>query len=1167
MQLIVPETSDLKRVLLVLGAIRDGLSPHYSCGLSVRQASYAVQTAMALRFVSRRNREYELSPAAVELLSFAPGSSAARAALRRAVMTMDLTVRVMPNLLDPNLSVEHVAKILEENPDTHLARTTAVKRAAALVGWRRQLDDRQSATTNAHTALIVHLSDIHIKADGTENPICSRAAAIANALAARFDIQRPDVCIIALTGDIAYSGDRTEYALATPFLGELRAQIDSRLKTPVHIVTTPGNHDCNFHQETSVRTTILDALTHDRIDQPIVNEATKVQEEYRNFSDMHENQLNSVYEALGVSISHLTFGNRSLRFDRYNTAWCSRKNEQQGGLFFRVPTFPTALPNSDAVLALFHHPYNWLDAHDAKLLQDHIDGTADIVLTGHEHTGARYRKVLETGEHTEFLEGRVLQDSAEPESSGFNAILLDFGSLTQESMTFQWAPGEQMYCLDDRFPPRPFLRSKLSARNRFQLLEAFAAQLRDPGEAYKHPRKRVLELNDIFVYPDLRPSFISNAQKATSPPIREPLLHILKEEKVLVLGGDLVGKTSFTKKVFEDLHREGIIPVLVAGNEIVSSASSDLASLRNRAFTRAYGNERLEQFLQLAMEKKALIVDDAHRSPLPENEADAAIVRLSDTFGYVIVVADEGLPMALLEARKDDGDSILGYETCVIEPLGHLKRYQLIEKWCYLARRAGDDHAVLSRRAQQLDELIAHAIGSSLLPTLPAMVLLCIQQIEASQDSALADGSFGHLYNALITRNLWNDGAATTDIGAKRKFLSLFAHRLYVTEKEDMQRQEWEALYDRYANDYDAAYPRTTFLQEILDSGLVSEDGDSVAFRYKYAYCFFVAEFISETMPHHSIKDEATALCSRLHHDESASILLFLAHLDRDGSIQEVLMDLSRNMLKPAEAFDLHSQLLPLGSSEHISKLTLDGETPERRRELDREKRDQLERESGPVSPDTQPKEIVQFIGALRTVHILGQLLKGAPGATVAERKREVLEECYSLSARNAASLIGLLVQHHGELVAEVAKLMIHQRPELADDMVAVKNQVRDFLIMVCEGIVYGAALHVSRSVGAASLARTFDRVAEKHRHNQLYQLFDIGIRLDHFSSFPEDKTTTLQKSLVGKPSPNNVLRRLVWRHLNLFPMKYDKRQRLCARFDIREKTLLIARRRSGSND
>src|SRR5688572_7834674 len=101
MKIVVPETSDLKRVLLVLAAIRDGLSPHDACGLSARQASYAIQTAVALRLVVRKDRAYEISPVGVGLLSFPAGSTAARAALRRAVMTMDLTVRVIPNILDP----------------------------------------------------------------------------------------------------------------------------------------------------------------------------------------------------------------------------------------------------------------------------------------------------------------------------------------------------------------------------------------------------------------------------------------------------------------------------------------------------------------------------------------------------------------------------------------------------------------------------------------------------------------------------------------------------------------------------------------------------------------------------------------------------------------------------------------------------------------------------------------------------------------------------------------------------------------------------------------------------------------------------------------------------------------------------------------------------------
>jgi predicted MPP superfamily phosphohydrolase len=166
----------------------------------------------------------------------------------------------------------------------------------------------------AHTALIVHLSDLHCKADGGNNVVSNRAEAIGNALAARFDIQRPDVCVIALTGDIGYSGDPKEYAVASELLRTLRAHLSGRLKAPVHIVTTPGNHDCNFRNETSVRTTLLDALSHDGIDQAIVDECVKVQTDYRTFAQQHETGgVEVTFAGLGATVGWLRFGDKCLR--------------------------------------------------------------------------------------------------------------------------------------------------------------------------------------------------------------------------------------------------------------------------------------------------------------------------------------------------------------------------------------------------------------------------------------------------------------------------------------------------------------------------------------------------------------------------------------------------------------------------------------------------------------------------------------------------------------------------------------------------------------------------------------------------------------------------------------------------------------------------------------
>lgn len=90
MTFIVPETADLERVRAVLQAIRDELSPHDVSGLSARQTSYALHTALALSLVARSGQEHVLAAKGREFLSLRWGSDEAKAYLSAAVRTTDL---------------------------------------------------------------------------------------------------------------------------------------------------------------------------------------------------------------------------------------------------------------------------------------------------------------------------------------------------------------------------------------------------------------------------------------------------------------------------------------------------------------------------------------------------------------------------------------------------------------------------------------------------------------------------------------------------------------------------------------------------------------------------------------------------------------------------------------------------------------------------------------------------------------------------------------------------------------------------------------------------------------------------------------------------------------------------------------------------------------------
>ena len=306
--------------------------------------------------------------------------------------------------------------------------------------------------------MLIHLSDIHFCSQ--DDIVTSRHAQIVDAVK-NLDYLL-DVCVVILTGDIAFSGSEEQYLVAMEFLDEIKRLLSTSLSkaegghsVPVHFVALPGNHDCDFTAGGEVRQILTQNVLGDysKSEVPeVVQCCTVVQDTFFDFLEAVETlprlRMHHDYDARLCFEYELSIGEQSVKFLCYNTAWLSQKHETQGHLFFPADAVTVGHAAFDLVIAAFHHPYNWIESNAARSFRDRVESTADLILTGHEHVASRRDQDGPFRQHNINVEGGILQDSHDPEISEFNVFVFDTEKRKQKIGHFHWTEG--VYRLTDK---------------------------------------------------------------------------------------------------------------------------------------------------------------------------------------------------------------------------------------------------------------------------------------------------------------------------------------------------------------------------------------------------------------------------------------------------------------------------------------------------------------------------------------------------------------------------------------------------------------------------------------------------------------------------------------------------------------------------------------------
>jgi hypothetical protein len=1006
--------------------------------------------------------------------------------------------------------------------------------------------------------LLLHLSDIHIKK--THNPILDRTPRIVDAIK-NID---PDTthCAVAISGDVAFSGSEDEYLLALNFIDELKSALEAGFdhKVAAHVVVIPGNHDCNFAGHSPARAKFIEAISRDNglADTPEMMQACLgVQSNFFYFAQSVNRELwrNNPYDVEARQRLfyeyRLEAGGFEVLYHCYNTAWLSQLGEKQGQLMFPLSLMPDSKPSANILVTLFHHPYGWLESNNARAFRKNVEKYSDLILTGHEHDHTYSKRYGPTGEFNQYIEGGALQDSSDDNSSSFNVVLLDLSNQRQKFFHFLW---EGSFYDTAKVPVgwEPFQGNRLRLKRDFELTHAFQEQLLDAGVYFSHRGVPNVKLSDIYVYPELR-KYTDQGKIDESIESEDCLTSLLAYEKMLILGQEQSGKTALAKRIFSELLDRNYVPIYISGAAVNGAKEDYLDGIIEVCIQEQYDLDAVEKYRQLDRSRKAVILDDLHLVDLNLKGKNVLIAELLKRFGRVIVLSDS-MRAQLEEALSRENGNYAFWELKRLEitEFGYYLREVLINKWFGLGESLVDDEFAIARKLETARRTVDAVVGKNFVPSLPIYILSVLQMLETATPVNTEASDYGYYYEVFIRQALARTGVFTgVSPGTRTNYLSYLAMHFFNNRLRRIEIDEFREVHKEFERIYNIDLDFSEMRDVLCQARILENRGSCYDFRYNYIYYYFVASFLRDHLTDVTTRGIVTSLAKRLYNEEYSNILLFLSHLSKDPFIIQEIVRNAALLFQDIEAITLDAKDIAVFGDlqKPIRELVIANVRPEEVRKEIAKNRDAMnakDRELEETFPkadadDDKLEPILKLNVALKSMQIMGQVLKNFPGELPGHVKESLAQECYELSLRSLKVFFDTLNIGKDFLLDRIVRLIRERHPSEDDQKIVERSQEAIFNLAL--SVSLGMILRTSQAIGHEQLTNTYRDLLKKHPILS-YKLIDVAIKLDLVNEFPEVTILGMSEELKDTNFFGfSLLRKMTVRHFMLFPVDYRQKQ------------------------
>lgn len=972
--------------------------------------------------------------------------------------------------------------------------------------------------------VILHLSDIHIKTPN--DPILKRGENIATCIYS--SLPSASHVFIVVSGDVAFSGNVAQYELANKFLHSIYDAIRQEKSIPVSFVIAPGNHDCDFSQNSVVRKILVKSIVDTdapEVDASVIETCTAIQKPFFEFRKTLEGD-SSVEDDLLWRSRRFEVEGKNLRFECLNIPWASNLCETPGRLYFPVDRYAGKRTNDiDFRILVLHHPLHWFSQSIYRPFKSFIRQLADVIISGHEHMGnVGIIDEVESGKST-FIEGCVLHNENDLKDSSFNIVVINLNEKQFASTRYNWDGTRYTVKVEGTWSDYHDL--PLKKTNPFAISASLQKEvLDDPGAFIKHPGRSNITLADIFIYPDMRQinngedrrRIIVNSAKLLSPE--------MTTSGVLIEGDEKAGCTSLLYQLYRQYHERGFVPLLLRGTNLRKTHETEIDALIKREVGVQYGSDQITAFEQLASSQKLLLLDDFDDGPLKAADARIGILyALKRRFGHLVVTVN-----AMFEMREMlDGDKsreLASLEHYQIQPFGYARRSELIARWYSLDNDGTVDEATFLARCDQAERLMNAVMTKTVIPSVPLFLLTLLQSLEAGRSGDFKHSAQGYYYQYLLTEAFQNSGAKPDKLTELFHYAAQLAAEFHFKQRRELSETDLRDFNARFSKKWHTVdfKPRIDML---VNARVLCHVGEDYAFRYPYIYYYLIGQYLSENLDDIEIRAYIGHCCKHLYVRDHANTVLFLAHHTNDDYVIDKIAESLHGLFQNCTPITFNGDTIGIQNLiEDAPKLSYSGESPEQYRKRASVLQDDLDDGHDGLMELEEESEALSLVAQItmlfKATEILGQVLKNQYSKIQRTKKGFLLEELFNGPLRALRDFYNYC-EKNPDALATAIEAAIKRKGEFGNEEKR-KNIARKVVAGIVQILSFAFLIRAAQGANSDSLSEDVQSTVKKNG-TLAFKLIDLFINLDTPKAIPRQKL----KQLWKEAEKDLIAARLIW--------------------------------------